>query len=416
MNLKKKLWNIFGPVLLAGLLVFIAFFVANQFTTVNKATEKRAAVSLSTNVYKGSTVKSQALQDGYVPFFGSSELSRMDPFHPSSLAKKYHRKYQPFLLGNPGTQSLSHLIQMQGMKQQLQNKKVVFIISPQWFTKQGQSPQAFSLYNSPIGTTQWILHAQDSQMTRYTAKRILAMNENSNSGAAHRALINLASGQKVTKTQLMQLNVEATMLNSEDKLFSSFVSGKREAKIDGNQNKLPKQDNFKMLTKSANQMAARATDDNPFGISNNFFNHRLAKGNKLAKLQGSQAHFNYLQSPEYADFELVLAQFAKWNVDPIFVITPVNQKWMKYTGLSNDMYQKADQKIKYQLNSQGFNHVVDLSKDGGKKYFLEDTIHLGWNGWLAMDQKVSPFLQTKQNQPTYQIQDKFLSKEWQQAE
>ena len=103
-------------------------------------------------------------------------------------------------------------------------------------------------------------------------------------------------------------------------------------------------------------------------------------------------------------------------MDPIFVITPVNQKWMKYTGLSNNMYQKADQKIKYQLNSQGFNHVVDLSKDGGKKYFMEDTIHLGWNGWLAMDQKVSPFLQTKQNQPTYQIQDKFLSKEWQQAE
>lgn len=241
MSVKKKLWNIFGPIITAGLLVFIAFFAANQFVSVNKATEKRAAVSLSSNVYKGSVIKSAALKDGYVPFFGSSELSRMDPFHPASMAQKYHRNYRPFLLGNPGTQSLSHLMQMQGMKSQIKNKKVVFIISPQWFTKQGQVPQAYNFYNSPIGTIKWIKSATNSSMTRYTAKRILAMNVSGNSGAIHQSLENLADGKKVTAMQKMQLNMSESGLTAEDKLFSAFVSGKNEAKISRDQAKLPKQ-------------------------------------------------------------------------------------------------------------------------------------------------------------------------------
>ena len=69
-------------------------------------------------------------------------------------------------------------------------------------------------------------------------------------------------------------------------------------------------------------------------------------------------------------------------------------------------------KIKYQLQSQGFTHIADLSEEGDKSYFMQDTIHLGWNGWLAMDKYVNPFLSNKQTTPTYTINDKFLDKTW----
>lgn len=79
---------------------------------------------------------SKPLLKNYVPFYGSSELSRMDALHPSVLAYKYKRNYRPFLLGGPGSQSLTHFFTMQETVNQLSNKKAVFIISPQWFTKQ----------------------------------------------------------------------------------------------------------------------------------------------------------------------------------------------------------------------------------------------------------------------------------------
>ena len=73
---------------------------------------------------------------------------------------------------------------------------------------------------------------------------------------------------------------------------------------------------------------------------------------------------------------------------------------------------KAVEKIKYQLQSQGFKNIADFSRDGDKAYFMQDTIHMGWNGWVAMDKAVNPFLTEKQSKPNYQINKQFLSKKW----
>ena len=46
---------------------------------------------------------------------------------------------------------------------------------------------------------------------------------------------------------------------------------------------------------------------------------------------------------------------------------------------------------------------------------MQDTIHLGWNGWLAADKKIAPFLKDHRSQAeNYKINNPyFLSKEWQ---
>ncbi|MDE7504897.1 D-alanyl-lipoteichoic acid biosynthesis protein DltD, partial [Streptococcus agalactiae] len=100
------------------------------------------------------------------------------------------------------------------------------------------------------------------------------------------------------------------------------------------------------------------------------------------------------------------------NTDVLFVIPPVNKKWTDYTGLDQKMYQKSVEKIKHQLQSQGFNHIADLSRDGGKPYFMQDTIHLGWNGWLELDKHINPFLTEENSKPNYHINNKFLKKSW----
>ena len=55
-------------------------------------------------------------------------------------------------------------------------------------------------------------------------------------------------------------------------------------------------------------------------------------------LKGFQKNESYEQSPEYNDLQLVLDQFAQSKTNVIFVIPPVNSKWMAYTGLSKDIY------------------------------------------------------------------------------
>ena len=65
----------------------------------------------------------------------------------------------------------------------------------------------------------------------------------------------------------------------------------------------------------------------------------------------------------------------------IFVIPPVNAKWMKYTGLSCEKYvNRVVQKIRYQLESWRFTNIADFSKDGDQPLLYEDTIHM----WMEM--------------------------------
>lgn len=85
---------------------------------------------------------------------------------------------------------------------------------------------------------------------------------------------------------------------------------------------------------------------------------------------------------------------------------------MNYTGLNKDMYRATVAKIKYQLTSQGFNHIADLSEQGGIDYFMQDTIHIGWQGWLELDKYIHPFLAEQQAPVHYQLKKEFLTSEW----
>ncbi|AVK63135.1 D-alanyl-lipoteichoic acid biosynthesis protein DltD [Lactobacillus sp. CBA3606] len=416
MSVPKRLFKIFGPIILAAILLLAVLLSPFSFglNHVSKTTEKKAAVSLSPNILKGRLVKRQALDDGYVPFFGSSEWSRFDPMHPSVLADKYQRNYRPFLLGARGTQSLTQYFVMQSVKKQLTNKKAVFVISPQWFVPKGTRKDAFGYYYSPLQTTDWLQTEQNTAMDRYAAKRLLQMPSGSSDRVLSGALARVAAGLEPTSAQRAYINYKARVLGSEDEFFSKFgVSGKNLNKVATQEKQLPATYNYTNLDALAGKLGQQATTSNNLEISNTFWQTQLKRHYK--RLKGSQTTLDYTKSPEFADFQLVLNQFAKNHTDVAFIIPPINQKWANYTGLSMKMMTAFDKKIRYQLTSQGFNNIIDLSKDGQENYFMTDTIHLGWRGWLAVDQKLDPFLsKSTTTTPSYQINDAFYTKQWQQ--
>ena len=129
--MKKKIFAIFGPLVLSAVLVAILFFAPVNIDLDSKKVLADASTSMSANILRGNAIKNKAMRsDRYVPFFGSSELSRISAFHPSVLAEKYDRNYRPFLLGAPGTQSLTQAMMMKSMGSELAHKKVcVYSIS-----------------------------------------------------------------------------------------------------------------------------------------------------------------------------------------------------------------------------------------------------------------------------------------------
>lgn len=411
----KKLWMIFGPLVVAAVVLIGLLFSPFKINRINSTIEKQAATSLSPNILKGDSVKKAALSKKYyVPFFGSSEFSRFDLTHPSVISEKYDWNFRPFLMGAAGTQSLTHFFQMQGVNKQLKNKKAVFVISPQWFVKNGADPQAFSFYFSQLQAVNFLQNQTGNESDRYAARRLLKISrgtEGTNSEVTG-ALQKVSQGKKLSGTEKTYLKYYKRLLSHEDQLFSDFsLKGGNEDKVNKQLKNLPDNESDSLIRQAITKQAKQQTSSNNFGIKNSFYNQRLKK--RIKSFKGMEKNFNYTKSPEFSDFQLVLNQFAKDNTDVLFIIPPVNEKWAKYVGLSENMLNGFNKKINYQLKSQGFNNIVDLSKDGSKRYFMQDTIHLGWNGWFAVDQKIKSFIDEDSKNETHQLNDKFYDTTWQ---
>ena len=412
---KRGLWWIFGPVIIAFVLIGALFLAPFSLNHITQNDIREASVSFSKNVFKGEAIKTAAFNDKskrYVPFFGSSELLRLDTMHPSMLAAKYHRNYQPFLLGQAATEALTHYLSMQEMPNGLHKKQAVFIISQQWFTKKN-SKVSFSEFYSPLQTANWLQRIDRITPTdRFIADRLLREKQVKNNAVYNRLVTKISNNQPLSNADKNILSVRHRMLLREDQLFSNFsASNNWKNRVKPAIGRLPDKDDAATLLSEATKLGEQETTNNNFQIKNSFYKYRIKLN--LKRLKNSQRNFDYRESEEYSDLQAVLAEVAKQHTDVLFIIQPVNQRWTDYTGLRKEMYYQSVDKVKKQLTSQGFNNIADFSRDGGQNYFMQDTIHLGWNGWVAADQKINPFL-TKGYQPVnYHINNNYLSTRWQ---
>ena len=375
--------------------------------------EKYSAASISAESFKERSQKVRALTDPdmrFVPFFGSSEWMRFDSMHPAVLAEKYDRSYRPYFMGQAGAATLSQYFGIQQITSELENKQAVFVISPQWFTKEDHDPTIFQTYFNNDQLTAFLENQSGDAASQYAANRLLKQNP----GVSMKSIVEkLAKGEKLSEFDQSMINISSQLNEKQSALFGQFsIRGRLRYKdnVEKYLSSLPDQFSYEELENIARKDAEENTTNNDLGVDNHFYNTKLKKD--LKKWEGYQKNYNFLQSSEYNDLQLVLDQFAKSKVNVLFVFQPVNKKWMDYTGLSEEMYQHTVEKIRYQLESQGFTNIADFSKNGGDPYFVKDTIHIGWLGWLAFDKVVNPFLSNPTTAPNYQMNDRFFSQDW----
>ncbi|MFE7150388.1 D-alanyl-lipoteichoic acid biosynthesis protein DltD, partial [Heyndrickxia sporothermodurans] len=92
----------------------------------------------------------------------------------------------------------------------------------------------------------------------------------------------------------------------------------------------------------------------------------------------------FAESKEYKDFQMVLDLLKEKGAKPLFVTLPVNGKWYDYTGFPKEGRTAFYKKIKKQVEAAGF-PIADYSGHEYDPYFLKDTIHIAWKGWVYMD-------------------------------
>ncbi|NPC94582.1 D-alanyl-lipoteichoic acid biosynthesis protein DltD [Bacillus sp. WMMC1349] len=388
--MKKRF--LFGPIILAFLLFLGMITVPSSWLSslVPKDRVKTSATELNPMMFQGEYLQSKMLEDPeYLPIYGSSELSRLDKFHPSNYFKVNDQGFTPYLVGKGGSQSLIHTLNFAAHMDQLKGKKMVFIISPQWFQKKGSDEAHFAPNFSALHGYDLLFNERiDPRVKKKMIKRMLRYHAVTNDAllaGLYRAELN----NDQLKLSLLKPFGKAYMnvLKKKD-LYYSMTEGEGPKRTISNS---VKNKSWNELKRMAEAQGKKESKNNDFKITNGIYKKLKPK---MAKLKGHNKHMNYAQSLEFDDFQMMLDVLKKSGAEPLFISVPVHGKWYDYTGFPKKGRTGYYVKIKKQIEAEGF-QVADLTKHEYDPYFLKDTLHLGWKGWVYVDKEIEAFWKKK---------------------
>jgi D-alanine transfer protein len=346
-------------------------------------------------MFQGKYVQGKMLEEKqYLPIYGSSELARLDQFHPSNFFAVNNQGFTPFLVGRGGTESLIHFLNFSEHTGQLKGKKLVFVLSPQWFQPRGADESHFvPNYSTLQGYDLAFNDKLDPKLKKEAIKRLLHYTPIKNDimlSTLYRAEISRDPLMK-NKAQFIKpfANVYRNLLEKKD-LYYTLAGGNPRHRVISQH---VRDKSWGELENQAAKVAAKNCRNNQFFVTNSQYNKIKQR---VPSLKGYKHGASYGKSLEYYDFQLVLDLLEQSGAKPLFISVPVNGKWYDYTGFPKEGRTDYYTRIKKQIENEGF-QVADFSTHEYDPYFMKDTIHIGWKGWVYTDRAIQDFYHSDAN-------------------
>ncbi|MBY6177854.1 D-alanyl-lipoteichoic acid biosynthesis protein DltD [Staphylococcus warneri] len=386
----------FLPILISGV-IFIIFVLLPAQLFTGLITDKTLAnnrISLTDQVLKGTLIQNQLYKsDKYYPIYGSSELGKDDPFNPAIALNKHHSDKNVFLLGTGGSTDLINAVELASQYDNLKGKKLTFIISPQWFTNHGLTNQNFDARMSQTQINQ-MFNQKDmpEDLKQRFAKRLLQFPHVHNKDYLKQVAKdpNNVSGNYISAFKENQLiKIEAIKsLFSFTKPPLSHVDPATDEKASWNQ-----------MRNKAEEIGKDNTKSNQYHIRDPYW--KLIKGNKRKVKRDYEFNVN---SPEFQDLKLLVQTMNKAGADVQYVSIPSNGKWYDHIGIDSDRRQAVYKKIHSTVVDNG-GKIYDMTDKDYEKYVISDAVHIGWKGWVYVDQQIDKHM-NDDKQPKVDHKDK----------
>lgn len=385
----------------------LAFFIATIFfiislVTFNAVLEKRIASEYTNRIslLYGDTTKNRGLalqtaginKDDNLMVYGSSELGTDIPQNPRYFFPRQNAPFVVNVIGRGYAQDLQHAINFGALSQDLKGKKVIFVLSLQWFMNpQGITPDNFKMNFSPLQFYQLMKSSTISQGLKHSiAERVYQLTQQDQELKSEALYTRLYISQnplaRFTLT-LMQpyYSMKYYALETKDNIRSYQLIKQNQKEVSTDALKLT---NWDQEMKNAETQAETLTNKNPFYIENSYFDQYYRPD--LDQFKDIYKDVNLNSSQEFDDLKLLLEICKENDINPLFVLMPVNGRWYDYEGLGSQERQQFYQKVDQMIQSKGFK-TANFSGNEYEKHFMIDGMHLGWKGWLYVDQSINQF-------------------------
>jgi D-alanine transfer protein len=382
---------LFSPIICAFLALLLLIIIPTSWIEklIPKSRISQAATELNPVMFQGKYIQSKMLENNlYLPMYGSSELARLDAFHPSNYFKENSAGFVPFLVGRGGSISIIHFLNFAEHTEQLKGKKLVFILSPQWFQPGGADESHFVPNYSSLQGYDLALNDKIDPVTKKKAiKRLLHFVPVKDDQLLTTLYLGEISNDPWAKRKALLARPFAFayrgILQKKDLYYSLASSSARYREIKST----VKNKDWAQLKRDASLEGSRQATNNRFLVINSQYD-KMKK--KVPSLKGYKSGASYGRSVEYYDFQLVLDLLKESGAKPLFISVPVNGKWYDYTGFPKQGRTSYYTRIRHQIEAEGFS-VADFSNHEYDPYFMKDTIHIGWKGWVYVDKAIKDF-------------------------
>lgn len=325
--------------------------------------------------------------------FGSSEFAhgKDTKYHPENMFAG--QDLHIMMIGAGYYQTLSHAVALSAIQSKEEQKKVVLILSPQWFRKSGVIPEA---YASRFSEMNFISMLKNNDLSMETKKYMVERSEKLLAGdppTLKRAKMyeRLFFSNNATIKDRITFNSYNRFLQEKSRIgmvTNAYVAGLRRVKVSQENLDKPAQIQWDAYRKDADIEGEMDTKSNAFHIKDSYYKLRIKS--KVASRKDSNTGGNYGVSPEYDDLKTFLKVCKETNVQVLLVEIPVNGWWYDYVGFPKEGREKYYENIRQIAGEYGA-QVADFSNNEYTPYFLEDTIHLGWRGWVDVNESIYKF-------------------------
>ncbi|MEG3067853.1 MAG: D-alanyl-lipoteichoic acid biosynthesis protein DltD [Syntrophaceticus schinkii] len=365
---------------------------------VNKDYDDRIGRVLAPEKNQGLILQKKAIDsEDNILIYGSSELSSLTdkPFNPINFFQGKSDGFQVNLIGRGYCQSIIHAMNIGALGNKLQNNKVVFIISPQWFSKEGLTKADFEKNFSELHFYAFMFNKElDHSLKLALAERVSTLISTSESLIPVYKYCELYKQDTLLSRGTLCILMpyyksKFYLLSIKDKINAGRLlsSTGHNRKVN---NSTPKRDAFDWEEEriKAVSFAQTETDNNSYYIQNDYYDTYIR--NKIESCKGSSKNASYLESPEYDDLMLFMDICKNMQIDPLIISIPVHGKWYDYCEFDINERQNYYEKINKTVQSYNFK-IADFSSHEYEPYFLKDIMHIGWKGWIYFNEAIDEY-------------------------
>jgi D-alanine transfer protein len=391
--------------LLVSVLIWLALGLA-------RAMERRDIYTVApmtlTQKSVGTALQREAFRHSdLLPIYGSSELQRADPYHPSKVFERMPTGFAVFPIPQVGTCSLLLFQRLAAIGPALQGRKVAVSLTPGLFFARSVGKKAYAGDFSRLQATEFTFSSQLTwHLKQAAARRMLDYPDTlENDLLLKFALGKLADGSTSAKLlycavwPLGKLQTVILRLQDHFETLRALFELKATEELRGGRESMA----WIPLVQEAEHRARERADSNPFGFDNSFWRensggltvqkHADPRAGGMHPMVGVLrfASLDENECREWRDLELLLRGLHELGAHVLLLRSPLCGPYCDFVGVPEQTRHAFHEKLQALALIYGA-QVMDFAEhDHDRDFVLDIASHLSSKGWIYYDRALDEF-------------------------